>query len=460
MKSGMLKNYNELFVYMHPGYEIILSLQATDIAQLKNRKITIVKNWGIPILIIIITLEVSPYILGRLFLQQSFSRKEFRQELKAGEINPDTTVQVNNNTDGYLGDHILHPYLGFVSIPHPNYNDFNLPGINPITKKALNALNIVIMGGSVAKDIYSLTGDRIIKKLKTSKSMRDKKINLVVFALGGFKQPQQLIALNYFMALGAEYDIVINIDGFNEVVLPYADNLPQHVFPSYPRHWNIYSRKKLDSKVMLILGKQALINDKLNHNKNFIAGSLLSYSNFALFIWKLSELKQKSSLANLEASLRTALQHSESDYQSTGIYTTVEDTLAFFHEQAEFWMRSSRQIAQLGQSAGFEYYHFLQPNQYDEGSKTLTHEEMNMAFEQGPFAYKDAARKAYPLLREQGFLLRKEGINFTDLSMLFKDEKRTVYNDKCCHFNQLGYEVIADRICDEIIRQTNKTDLK
>ena len=226
-------------------------------------KLKVLINWALLLLVILITLELSPYIIGRYFLHHSFSRKEIRQELKAAEPKTDTLEFQNTNTDGYLGDHILHPYLGFVSIPHPDYNEFNLPGINPLTKKSPDKVNIVIMGGSVAKDIYSYTGDRIIQNLKRSKDFENKEINLVVFALGGFKQPQQLIALNYFMALGAEYDILINIDGFNEIVLPYADNLPNHVFPSYPRHWNIYSRKKLDSRVLLLMGKQAVANEKM-----------------------------------------------------------------------------------------------------------------------------------------------------------------------------------------------------
>lgn len=410
-----------------------------------------IKNVLIVCAVVIITLEISPWIIGRFFLHQSFSRKEIKNELKPAEFFADSSQTENNNTDGYLGDHILHPYLGFVSIPHSNYNDFNLPGINPITKKSPDKLNVVIMGGSVAKDIYNHTGKRIIENLKRSDVFAEKEINFVVFALGGFKQPQPLIALNYFMALGAEYDIVINIDGFNEIVLPYADNLPHHIFPSYPRHWNIYSRKKLDSKVILVMGKQAVLNEKIKNKKEFLSHSLFRHSNFALFIWKLNDLKLKTSLAEEEARLRTVLENSGTDYQSTGIYTTISDTIAFFREQAEFWMRSSKQIGLLSKAGGFEYFHFLQPNQYDKGSKVLTDEEMNMAYEQGPFAYKDAAAAGYPVLRNQGRLLVSEGVNFTDLSMLFSAEKRTVYNDKCCHFNLLGYELIADKICSEVL---------
>lgn len=414
-------------------------------------KFKVFRNWLYTLLVILLTIELSPFIIGRFFLAQSYSRKEIRQELTSGETIIESPELTNTNTEGYLGDHILHPYLGFVSIPHPNYNEFNLPGISPITKKSPGQLNVVIMGGSVAKDIYTHTGDRIVKNLKTSKVFENKEINLVVFALGGFKQPQQLLALNYFMALGAEYDIVINIDGFNEMVLPYADNLPHHVFPSYPRHWNIYSRKKLDSKVLLLMGKQSVLFEKMQREKAFMSTSILRYSNFALFIWKLSSLRQQAAQADLEGRIRKVMENSESDYQSTGIYTTVTDTLTFYGEQAAFWMRSSKQIAQLSRKAGFEYFHFLQPNQYDEGSKSLTDEEMNMAFEKGPFAYKEAAKAGYPLLREQGSILTNEGVNFTDLSLLFMDEKRTVYNDKCCHFNQLGYDIIADRICREIV---------
>jgi hypothetical protein len=418
-------------------------------------KLKILKNWGLSLIMILISLELSPYVIGRFFLQQSFSRKEIRKEIIISKESISIDTIENKPTEGYLGDHILHPYLGFVSIPHSNYNEFNLPGIDPLTKKSADVLNIVIMGGSVAKDIYSYTGERIIKNLKKLAPFKDKKINLVVYALGGYKQPQQLIALNYFLALGAEYDIVINIDGFNEIVLPYADNLPHHVFPSYPRHWNIYSRKKLDSKVLLIMGKQAVLKDKMIISKKNISNSILQYSNLSLFLWKLKTLKNQATFAALENDLRKALDNSETDYQSTGIYTTVSDTLAFFREQADFWMRSSFQVEALSNSGGFEYFHFLQPNQYDEGSKKLTNEEMQIAYESGPFDYKDAARTGYPMLRRNGVILKDKGVNFIDLTSLFKNENRTVYNDKCCHFNQLGYDIMADRIASEIENQVS-----
>ena len=35
----------------------------------------------------------------------------------------------------------------------------------------------------------------------------------------GYKQPQQLLVPTYFLSIGQVFDLVVNIDGFNEVAL-------------------------------------------------------------------------------------------------------------------------------------------------------------------------------------------------------------------------------------------------
>ena len=39
----------------------------------------------------------------------------------------------------------------------------------------------------------------------------------------GYKQPQQLMAYNYLLSLGAEFDAVINIDGYNVITTANGD---------------------------------------------------------------------------------------------------------------------------------------------------------------------------------------------------------------------------------------------
>ena len=51
-------------------------------------------------------------------------------------------------------------------------------------------------------------------------------------AHGGWKQPQQLLALSWILALGGELDVLINVDGFNEVALDGVENAERGVFPA------------------------------------------------------------------------------------------------------------------------------------------------------------------------------------------------------------------------------------
>ena len=63
-------------------------------------------------------------------------------------------------------------------------------------------------------------------------------MRLLCVAAGGYKQPQQFLALAYLLAQGTYFDLVINVDGFNELALPAFDNRPRGVAPIYPRAWN------------------------------------------------------------------------------------------------------------------------------------------------------------------------------------------------------------------------------
>jgi hypothetical protein len=80
----------------------------------------------------------------------------------------------------------------------------------------------------------------------------------------------------------------------------------------------------------------------------------------------------------------------------------------------------------------------------------LTAEERRLAFDPN---VADTQRVAvgYPMLIERGRQLRAENIRFVDLTMLFKDEKRTVYRDTCCHLNERGSVALADAIAQAII---------
>jgi len=165
---------------------------------------------------------------------------------------------------------VLHPYLGFVY--DNNRKDVSTHGFfdrrviknpnAPVTPKTGDNYIIGILGGSFAYGLSVSSSDGYIEqKLKEIPELYDKKIIIHTIAFGGWKQPQQLLALNYFITLGAHFDIIVNIDGFNEIVLPPAENVPKGVYPYYPRlHW--FRTGKLKDETMLALMGTIALNKK------------------------------------------------------------------------------------------------------------------------------------------------------------------------------------------------------
>ncbi|MFM7869738.1 MAG: hypothetical protein ACKPHU_36420, partial [Planctomycetaceae bacterium] len=68
-------------------------------------------------------------------------------------------------------------------------------------------------------------------------------------ALPGYKQPQQLMALNYVLSLGGEFDAVLNIDGFNDGALSILENARQKTSIAYPRSWHARSLVMTDPRI-------------------------------------------------------------------------------------------------------------------------------------------------------------------------------------------------------------------
>ena len=84
----------------------------------------------------------------------------------------------------------------------------------------------------------------------------------------------------------------------------------------------------------------------------------------------------------------------------------------------------------------------MQPSQYTPDSKPLSPEERASAYNPDRISSSFAAR-GYPLLREFGRDLPRQGVNYFDLTRIFAAHPETLYRDKCCHLNDRGYELLA-----------------
>ena len=93
------------------------------------------------------------------------------------------------------------------------------------------------MGGSVARQFAVNATDLLSDELATCPEFVGWTCQFVRLAGDGYKQPQQLMTLIYMLSLGAEFDVLINLDGQNEAVLPKIDNIPFGLNSAFPGDW-------------------------------------------------------------------------------------------------------------------------------------------------------------------------------------------------------------------------------
>jgi len=381
-------------------------------------------------------------------------------------INFSKQISLSDNTITSLNEaqsEVLHPYLGYVYNPEINSDGFTTFHKHPISQygfiddappfysRANNKLIIGIFGGSVAYwfSVYGM--DVLISELKKSPAFSDKEIVVVRVALGGYKQPQQLLSLNYLLALGAEFDIIINIDGFNEVALPPAENVPKNVFPFYPRNWFIKTQNMHDSNMLLIMNEINYIrNERVKWATSF-SNRLFHYSVTASLLWKTYDRYLSSELAQNQIKLQEyRTNRQEMSYVVTGVSTHYLNEDEMYADLARVWKNCSLQMHRLCAANNVKYFHFLQPNQYLPGSKIMGEEELKQSF-LADHPYRPGVEKGYPFLWAISKELTKNGVNFHDLSMIFANNNEMLYADQCCHFNQKGNDHLGEIIAKHII---------
>jgi hypothetical protein len=420
------------------------------------------------VLITVALLEVGSVGLYPVVFHKPFSRRDIQRELVLRQGPQSETAPVSPSDPVIVRNHIIHPYLGFVGNPG-NYmadwefsrngqkstiNDYGFPGMSPILKRQNDSVTICILGGSFAMNFYLDSKDTLLDELKTRGVFRDKKINVVSVAMSGWKQPQQLLALSYFLSLGAKYDVVVNLDGFNELALPFLENRREGVYPFFPRLWNLYASRLLSERIILQSAESIRLRQKVQQQKRFFSSPLIRHSNFCLFLFEVLARNVQNQIATATNTLQTMLNQKDQihSFENSGPQTfEYGDGDRFFEEMAGYWEVCSRQMDGICHVSGAKYVHLLQPNQYVPDSKRMTNYERAIAYYEGSnYGYKTAVEKGYPDLMTHGLALHRDGVNFVDLTMLFKDVQDAVYEDDCCHVNQRGNDLIAAKLAEAI----------
>jgi len=366
------------------------------------------------------------------------------------------------------GSRVLHPYVGYVRNAEPGretvvnrlrveepINADGFIGMSSLAPKGDDVVRIALTGGSVAEELYLYGRDTIASELAASGAFDDARFEFVSLAIAGFKQPQQLLALSYLLVRGALIDIVINLDGFNEVVLPFTDNVPLKLAPSYPFRWRTVAADGIDPGAAILVARITESEQRLNHWRRLLDRFPLRNSAFVLAGWQLLRERSEVSVAALQFDLRERLGKTASSQSGGPVFdpddvTGATPANALFVHSAAIWRRSSEAIASLCESRGIAYFHFLQPNLYYHSEPRSA----PSASDPRQNATRLAAETGYPLLVEQGARLRADGIRFVDLTGVFAGRTEPIYRDNCCHFFANGYEIVGRAVAAAVAAAT------
>jgi hypothetical protein len=343
-----------------------------------------------------------------------------------------------NPKQGYL----IHPYLGFVYDGRDSQavNAQGFIGPDLLDNTDPENFNVVIVGGSVAGNFFAMGWDVLRQSIAALPAVQGRTVNVFCLAIPGYKQPQPLLAVAYALSLGARIDLLINIDGFNDVVLPGHDLVPAGVSPHYPMFWSDMTDGFADAKARKLLGRLALWDEL---GLAWAQGAAhVSFSRTALVLWHLGDdlirTREQAVLARLQE--RAVASPARPAGADPGM-----PPAAVLAQAADIWLRSSLALAELARGSGFAYIHVLQPNQYPEGAKPLTAREQAEAISSDP-AFGEAVRQGYRELVRRAPALRQAGIAFDDASLLFADYPGDLYLDTCCHFNEAGNALLTARV--------------
>jgi len=406
------------------------------------------------LLFITLCIEASAYLLYPIIGKKSFSYKD--AAVKRKEIAETKPLSIEQALAGK--EHIIHPYQGFVNNPQDSEVTISNFGFmddkSPLEKRSENNFNIGVFGGSVAWWFGSQGGETLIKGLKKIPSLSKRAFTITNLAIGAYKQPQQLSTLSFMLSQGAKFDLVINLDGFNEIALSPNQINSVNVYPFFPYNWHLLAKDVPNRKIQSMIGKTVVFQELRKKIANFFLKPIFTKSAAIAVAWELIDRKVFISIETSRARLNNQKVGSkEVPYSSSGPKYKNESKEKLFKDISDVWLQSSFLMKELVEAQGGKYIHFLQPNQYNLDSKPMMSDEekkIALVLEANPSFFNVNVPPGYKVLKSKVPKLRDKDINFFDLSYVFKEIKEPVYLDSCCHLNLRGNKILATQAVKHI----------
>jgi hypothetical protein len=375
---------------------------------------------------------------------------------------------------GALTDVGLHPYFGPVhraglpvEIPASMAsggvavqtaivtNNFGFASAHayPYRKRSDREFVVGIFGGSVGAWFCQLGAPRLAQSFSRRPFFRGKTIIPLCFSHEGYKQPQQALLLTYFLSVGQQFDLVVNIDGFNEVALSKVND-EAGLDMSMPSAMHLEGlRNLIDGATMTSEKLQSLAAIEGHRQRmNTVAARLNRTWSAAMFVVLEGYYRVVEGRYQAERVTFAALPSAATQGSAVHVTPRIDrgEPGRFFDDVAQLWLRSSDVMRDALAKQGTAYVHVLQPNQYF-SQRRFTEEERKVAINPAS-PFKPGAELGYPkLLAALGGSVTGRGSPVFDATRLFDDERAPVYVDDCCHYSLRGNELLADFVVRSVL---------
>lgn len=319
-----------------------------------------------------------------------------------------------------------HPYFGFIR--KSVADDIEKLKARSETPRSQRPYVVVLTGGSVAQILGQSLEKNFAQRLQeTIPELKNRQVEFYNFAAGGYRQPQQYFLLSYLIG---SVDMVINLDGFNDVTDFDGRWLLPREYPMLSNQFFPESGRGSSYRMAahLIRWLYAAINEIPKQS------AVIASSHSYFYFWQAAHNILFANFRKLEDKFEAANQTANGYSDRFPVYLAT-------------WEKYVRLSAFISKVSGVRYLTFVQPNQYLANGKPMSSSERALAIHIEAEPVNSQRMNGLKIRAEQ---LSNEGLPVVNLMDLFQKELRPIYIDDCCHINNLGNTIMADSLLGSI----------
>jgi hypothetical protein len=366
------------------------------------------------------------------------------QKMEAPEGDPRNGIRASRG---------ISPYFGFQEKLGENLNNYGFwipkkkTRIDYPYTPAPDEFTVGIFGGSVASGFCQDEAVFIEQRLSEHPDLRGRTPVVLNFAAGAVKQPQQLFYLNYFLGLGQKFDLVVNIDGFNDVPGAVA-NTYNGFHPAMPQALllksfdALASVPRLDRKSLKYFSRLARAESrqmKMNQGfwKHLLPNAIRNRQQAII------DRMRRQPPEEMEVdSLLEVQRVGEKDY----LRESPDGKQEIRDQVLNLWKNYTRLMIGACNFAGVPYIHVIQPNQ-NYCKKDMTGADAVTMTRGHSRLFKAVVQDCWPEMIEFMTALGESGPLYCHMTDVMDDLSEDVLADSDCHFNARGHRAMSERLC-------------